>query len=214
MWNSSLVTPHHPPGLVGFFNWRTLIHECRFFERQSLLIIRIYISRRRIYSSIRIIFTSLWLTRFSFRMNWFQSEIRFKNLTTHWERDPLTEVIYRPLKYPHQYDSNGDKRFRVSKPEEKGIDVLCALALVRETQNSEIDVVILASQDTDLVPALNEALAYGTAKIETCSWYASGNRSSREIRPEGARIWNTRLNQKHFQNSLDKRNYQWTSRRN
>ena len=125
-----------------------------------------------------------------------------------WERDPLTKVIYRPLKYPHQYDSNGNKRFRVSKPEEKGIDVLCALALVRETQNSEIDAVILASQDTDLVPALNEALAYGSAKIETFCWYASGNRSSREIRPEGARIWNTRLNQKHFQNSLDKRKYQ------
>ena len=125
-----------------------------------------------------------------------------------WERDPLTMVIYRPLKYPYPYDPKGDERFRVGKPKEKGIDVLCALALVRETQNSEIDLVILASHDTDLVPALNEALAYRSAKIETCSWHASGNRSSREIRPEGARIWNTRLNQNHFQNSLDKRKYQ------
>lgn len=112
-----------------------------------------------------------------------------------WERDPLTEVMYRPLKYPYLRDSSGarmrdnDGKILVGKAEEKGIDVLCALALVRESQNTNIDLVILASQDTDLVPALNEALAYGSAKIETCSWFASGNQSSREIRPEGTTIW-------------------------
>lgn len=130
-----------------------------------------------------------------------------------WERNPLTEVIYRPLKYPYLRDPDGarikDKNGKnlVGKPEEKGIDVLCALALVRETQNAKIDLVILASQDTDLVPALNEAIAYGSAKIETCAWYSSGNRSSREIRPEGTAIWNTRLNQTHFLNSLDRKIY-------
>jgi hypothetical protein len=130
-----------------------------------------------------------------------------------WERDPLTEVVYRPLKYPYLRDLDGarikDKNGKnlVGKPEEKGIDVLCALALVRETQNANIDLVILASQDTDLVPALNEAITYGSAKIETCSWYSSENRSSREIRPEGSAIWNTRLNQNHFSNSLDRKVY-------
>lgn len=131
-----------------------------------------------------------------------------------WERGPMTEVVYRPLKYPYLRDLNGarikDKsgKYLVSKAEEKGIDVLCALALVRETQNANIDLVILASQDTDMVPALNEAIAYGSAKIETCSWYSFGNRSSREIRPEGSAIWNTRLNQNHFSNSLDRKTYQ------
>lgn len=130
-----------------------------------------------------------------------------------WERDPLTKVIYRPLKYPYLRDPEGAKikdkngKNLVGKPEEKGIDVLCALALIRETQNAKIDLVILASQDTDLVPALNEAIAYGSAKIETCAWFSSGNRSSREIRPEGTAIWNTRLNQNHFLNSLDTRIY-------
>lgn len=122
-----------------------------------------------------------------------------------WERNPLVNVIYRPLKYSYIRDQDG--RFVVGKPEEKGIDVLCALALVREAHNAQIDLVILASQDTDLVPALNEALAYGSAKIETCSWHVSGNPSSREIRPEGAAIWNTRLNQNHFLNSLDRNKY-------
>lgn len=130
-----------------------------------------------------------------------------------WERDPLTEVIYRPLKYSFLRNSLGtiirDKEGRtlIGKPEEKGIDVLCALAVVRETKDTEIDLVILASQDTDLIPALNEAIACGSAKIETCAWYASGNRSSREIRPEGKAIWNTRLNRNHFQNSLDRKIY-------
>lgn len=131
----------------------------------------------------------------------------------HWERNPLVEVIYRPLKYPHLRDSFGvrmkdrnGKRL-IGRAEEKGIDVLCALALVRETQNVNIDLVLLASQDTDLVPALNEALAYGAAKIETCAWHATGNRSSREIRPEGKSIWNTRLNRNHFMNSLDRKTY-------
>lgn len=131
----------------------------------------------------------------------------------HWERDPLVSVIYRPLKYPYLRDMKGARmrdrsgKKLVGKPTEKGIDVLCALALVRETQNSEIDLVILASQDTDLVPALNEAISYGSAKIETCAWYTPGNRSSNEIRPEGTAIWNTRLSQRIFFNSLDTKHY-------
>ncbi len=42
---------------------------------------------------------------------------------------------------------------------------------------------------------------------ETCAWHVSGNPSSREIRPEGTAIWNTRLNHDHFINSLDKNIY-------
>ncbi len=130
-----------------------------------------------------------------------------------WERNPLIAVTYRPLKYPYLRDSLGARmrnkngKFLVGKAVEKGIDVLCALAVVRETQNDDIDLVILASQDTDLVPALNEALAYGSAKIETCSWYAAGNQSSHEIRAERTTIWNTRLNRIHFLNSLDGKTY-------
>lgn len=130
-----------------------------------------------------------------------------------WERDPITEVTYRPLKYPYLHDSSGirmrDKNGKVliGKAEEKGIDVLCALAMVRETQNDNIDLVILASQDTDLVPVLNEAIRYGSAKIETCAWHAAGHKSCREIRPEGTKIWNTRLTRNHFLNSLDMGTY-------
>lgn len=47
----------------------------------------------------------------------------------------------------------------------------CALALVRSARDPNIDLVVLASSDSDLVPALDEALAQGTAKVETVCWF-------------------------------------------
>jgi uncharacterized protein (UPF0548 family) len=65
---------------------------------------------------------------------------------------------------------------------EEGVDVLCALALIREASDPNIDLVILASQDTDLEAALDEALSLGTAKAETASWYDNvDRRASKEI---------------------------------
>lgn len=93
----------------------------------------------------------------------------------HWERDRRVLVTHRPLKYVYQRDSAGrlmigpdGKRVVVGK-EEKGIDVLCALALVREAADPDVDLVVLASSDSDLEPALDGALRLGSAKVETCS---------------------------------------------
>ena len=87
--------------------------------------------------------------------------------------------------------------------------MLCALALVREARDPDIDLVILCSQDTDLEPALDEAIALGSAKVETASWFdAVSPQSSREIRPaRGTRIWNTRLNAQAFSACRDPENY-------
>ncbi|HEY4420939.1 MAG TPA: hypothetical protein VGN22_15560 [Pseudonocardia sp.] len=52
---------------------------------------------------------------------------------------------------------------------EKGIDVLCALAMVREARSPDVDLGILASHDSDLEPALDEAIALQYAKVETFS---------------------------------------------
>ena len=89
--------------------------------------------------------------------------------------------------------------------QEKGIDVLCALALVREVRTA--DLVILASQDTDLIPAINEATVLRLGKVETCSWYLKGNHSSREIRSELVPVWNTRLDLNNFDKSRDINDY-------
>lgn len=131
-----------------------------------------------------------------------------------WERDPRVAVHLRPLKYDYLRDvdgrvitdGNGEKQ--VVGKREKGVDVLCALAVMREARRTDVDVVILASQDSDLEPALDEAIALHVAKIETCCWFdRTQPRRSGEIRPSSQRIWNTRLDATAFRNSWDMTNY-------
>ena len=131
-----------------------------------------------------------------------------------WERDRKVKVTLRPLKYQYERVASGEKAIDekgvpiVLSRSEKGIDVLCALAIVREAQNSEIDLVILASQDTDLEPALDEALLLGTAKIETSSWHIPHRYRSKEIRPKyPQKIRNTKMDKNTFLMTLDSRDY-------
>jgi hypothetical protein len=130
---------------------------------------------------------------------------------SHWQRDNRVVVTHRPLKYEFERNESGllafdnqGKKIPISR-KEKGIDVLCALALVREIRKA--DVVILASQDTDLIPAIDEAHQLNMGKVETCSWYLKKDFGSREIRSEKFKVWNTRLGEEIFQNSLDKNIY-------
>ena len=140
-----------------------------------------------------------------------RSYARNLNQASFWQRNEMVKVMHRPLKYSFQEDLNG--RFKlnsegeriIKSKREKGIDVLCALALVREARTSSV--VILASQDSDLVPAFDEALSLNTARIETFSWYSKGNRRSLELRPESQAIWNTRLEENDFLECIDVRTY-------
>lgn len=122
--------------------------------------------------------------------------------------DPRVNVVYRPLKYITRktgYSSDSGTTYEIESVIEKGIDVLCASAVLTESLNPEIDVVILASQDTDLSPSLDAALALNKAKIETVQWwYPEGKRTVGHLRPtKGQRIWNTRLTKDHFLSSVD-----------
>ena len=131
-----------------------------------------------------------------------------------WERHPCVTVQLRPLKYYYKYDDAGqvligeDGRRIVKDKREKGIDVLCALALVREALKSDTDVVILASQDSDLEPALDEALSLQSAKVETFSWFTRSQRKGvSQLRPASRTVWNTRLGEAEFRNCRDSTNY-------
>ena len=140
-----------------------------------------------------------------------RSYARNLNQASFWQRNEIVTVVHRPLKYSFQEDLNGKFKLNsegeriIKSKREKGIDVLCALALVREARTSSV--VILASQDSDLVPALDEALSLNTARIETFSWYSRGNRRSLELRPESQPIWNTRLEESDFLECIDVRTY-------
>lgn len=132
-----------------------------------------------------------------------------------WERDRRIEVTLRPLKYDYERDANGrpatgpDGKRIVRGKREKGIDVLCALAVVRESVRDDVDLVILASHDSDLEPALDEALDVGRAKVETFTWYDREQpHRSRQLRPgSGRRLWNTRLTENEFRRCWDPTDY-------
>lgn len=111
-----------------------------------------------------------------------------------WTRDSRVEVNYRPLKY---YWDNGQPH-----TQEKGVDVMVALHLVRAAREGKYGLVILASHDTDLEPAVDEACAvYGGCRIETTGW-----RTAKRLRPTNP-VWHTFLDSTAFVRSRDRKDY-------
>ncbi|WP_158609640.1 NYN domain-containing protein [Cellulomonas triticagri] len=133
----------------------------------------------------------------------------------HWERDPRVEVTLRPLKYEYARAADGRPaadatgRRAVVSVQEKGVDVLCALALVRESQEPGTDLVVLASSDSDLAPALDEVRRLGGAKVETCCWYDREQGRGYQLHPtdRSRPVWNTRLDEEAFRSARDRTRY-------
>ena len=119
-----------------------------------------------------------------------------------WERDKRVSVTLRALKYEYQRDASGQfvtdvdgKRMPTGSPREKGVDVMCALAAVRAAQDPSVDLVILASSDSDLEPAVDEVRRLGTAKIETFCWWDETTKIGYRIHPSDRSrpMWSTKL---------------------
>lgn len=141
-----------------------------------------------------------------------------------WRADGA-DVELRDLKYKHVLGADGrpirnihGKKEAKGPGKEKGIDVLCALTCLREALRPEVDVVMLASRDTDLVPTLDTVVDMGRehsgiARIETLSWFnrnavREGNHAGGSLRPSGGRrVWNTNLDRRCYEASLDRRDY-------
>ena len=118
----------------------------------------------------------------------------------------VVNVTLRPLKYSWEYIDGVKRPIRASR-QEKGVDVLCALALVDLARCGLYDVVVLASRDTDLAPALDNAARTGQAKVEATKWYHPGTpHTFGRIKTE-RRLWTTSMTQQHFFASLDPLDY-------
>jgi uncharacterized LabA/DUF88 family protein len=130
-----------------------------------------------------------------------------------WMRDSRVKVTHRNLKYDFSpsLDANGNPR-RFRSKMEKGIDVLCALAIMRNSSSPEIDLVIVASHDSDLEPAIEEAQcqANGT-KIETVSWFNPEFKNTRsKMNPKTPNpIWNTALRRESYLASIESKQAWW-----
>ncbi len=131
---------------------------------------------------------------------------------TVWERCSCVSVTHRPLKYWGYFqDKGGEFHTKAnSGKKEKGIDVFCALAVVSEAQDPDTDLVILASHDTDLIPALEFAASHTDTKIETIQWYNPDPKvlpyTPKDLGHD-LHIWNTRLDEDVFRHSLDPTDY-------
>ena len=82
---------------------------------------------------------------------------RFCTQDEEWRKDPLIETRYIDLAY-----SRGTVR-------EKGVDVALVLTAATLSSSGTTDVVVIASEDSDLGPAVSHAKSNGV-RVETVAW--------------------------------------------
>ncbi len=119
-----------------------------------------------------------------------------------WRQTPDVEVFTRPLSYHRATNPDGSEYWAAR---EKGVDVLMALDISIGARSDFYDVGIVASADTDLLPALEDALEV-SKRIETAVWGSPGN-SAGPLRVKGRNLWNHYLGKAHFDLVRDNTNY-------
>lgn len=127
----------------------------------------------------------------------------FDRQVAEWRMLPLITVKTRPLRYrPTAYSFGKPSQWRA---EEKGIDVLMALDVAIGARDDRYDVAVVASADSDPVPAVEVALNSGK-RVETATWF-SPRCPRRPLTVPGRRIWNHRLDERHFEYVRDDTDY-------
>jgi uncharacterized LabA/DUF88 family protein len=100
-----------------------------------------------------------------------------------WGRELNVLVIARSLRYPRNWPAE--------RAQEKGIDVHLAVDLVRGYALDEFDIGVVASTDTDLVPALEAVFdldrKLGYPPIEVCTWFEEA--FSKQLRVAGRDVF-------------------------
>ena len=81
---------------------------------------------------------------------------------TSWENDSRVKVFTRALRYPQDWPD--------TKAQEKGVDVMLALALVRGALDGNYERIIVATRDTDLLPAIEMAEVEKPNSIILAAW--------------------------------------------
>jgi len=109
-------------------------------------------------------------------------------------------VITRPLRYPFNYPEE--------KPEEKGIDVRLANDFIAMAIDGEYDVGIIASTDTDLIPAIDFVIQrhQDACRAEVTAWSARQQRNPR-LSSDIRSIWCHWLKQADYEAIHDPTNY-------
>jgi len=111
-----------------------------------------------------------------------------------WQRNGAV-VCRRPLRYPRDWPDLPAR--------EKGVDVQLACDVITEAMTHQVDVVIIASRDTDLIPALEIVRSRRLAHVETASW----DGSSRICFSGERQPWCHRMDEAAYEAIRDRRDY-------
>ncbi len=117
---------------------------------------------------------------------------------TAWEKQGV-KPFTRPLQYPRGGPS--------LKGREKGVDVALAVDLVFNAARRHYDVAVVASTDTDLLPALEAVCelrrAWGEPQLEVTCW----STLTKRLRVDGYNLWCHHLDRADYESIRDKTNY-------
>ena len=117
-----------------------------------------------------------------------------------WEKHPSVVAITRPLQY-----------LPGEPPRQKGVDVALAVDLVTIWSEAhpqripDCDILVVASTDTDLLPAVEYLQRRGEPVVEVASWWAA--HFQKQIRSSHGRVWSHRLTRDDYDHVADPRDY-------
>lgn len=127
----------------------------------------------------------------------------FARQTQAWKQQSGVIVRSRPLRYLSTGRSNSGAR--TWKAQEKGIDVLLALDIALGAERNLYDLAVVVSGDSDLVPAIEEAVSAGK-EVHTAMWWSPQD-PNRKMRTGNLQIPHHRLDQRRFSHVQDLTNY-------
>ncbi|WP_428115456.1 NYN domain-containing protein [Candidatus Poriferisodalis sp.] len=106
---------------------------------------------------------------------------------------------------PQAAEYGGVRQQTAARPNIAGVDVLLALHLALGARDDRYDVAVVVSADSDLLPAIEEAVRLGK-RVETATWWTPPlPRRARRI-PNRA-LWNHYLGVSDFQAVRDDTDY-------
>ena len=101
------------------------------------------------------------------------------------------------LRYPHDWPG--------SPAQEKGVDVAIATDLVSLALRDQCDIAVVASADSDLIPAIEEVQNQTSVKIEVAAWRGSVHRQRLSV--SGPRVWCHWLTREDYERVRDDTDY-------
>jgi uncharacterized LabA/DUF88 family protein len=118
---------------------------------------------------------------------------RVQRQASNWTRDRRVKMHLRTLQYPRDWPE--------TPANEKGVDVDMAIEVVRAGITGTADVIVVATRDTDIVPAIELVSASTGASVELAGWHGQS-----ELKVAGA-SGSVLLQRPAFNRSRDTRNY-------